>query len=597
MSSRSSNPMQPFHQPVQLQVVRPRLDRSGYRLAGPNVNADGRGAFRRAQAGVLLGAFVAQLLPLQPHGSSCCWWLGSLQRTSRLVGRAGGPCSGSVVGWRQKGHKRQSLSETAMRRERHSRQNVFVVMESLLEKLKFFLFTVIAAWLINEAGRPFTAPQEHDEPNATVSNILSELRAFVDFPPSKLKSGSGEFVCFVPNYPAETTEEESVIEDDAELTLSKVEEEMIEEPDDEEENVMDLEALKLRTCPTEQKPPPNRRRSWRPRWMQQSGAWRWRESCRSSKSPVRTDNKDWRIHVEQMHQHRDGIKSSLKEATSYLDRLQEDVGKTLEKVSSREKYINNQLESLIQEYRGAQAKLSQISEELEKVKQEMEEKGSSMSDGAPVVKIKQSLTKLKQEIIQMDVRIGVVEHTLLYSSTKGPSLRHTSTKGPSLRFTSIKGPSLRYSSNKAPTLWYTSTKGPPLRFTSTLGLSLRYSSTKGPPLRFTSIKALLLGPYFWYTSTLGLSLWYSSTKGPYVRFTSNKAPSLRFTSTLGPSLRYSSTLGPSIRYSSTLGPSLRYSSTLGPSLRFISTLGPSIRFTTSAESLMMLDPSKPFLFF
>ena len=30
-----------------------------------------------------------------------------------------------------------------------------------------------------------------------------------------------------PNYPTETTEEESVIEDDAELTLSKVEEEMI----------------------------------------------------------------------------------------------------------------------------------------------------------------------------------------------------------------------------------------------------------------------------------------------------------------------------------------------------------------------------------
>lgn len=79
----------------------------------------------------------------------------------------------------------------------------------------------------------------------------------------------------------------------------------------------------------------------------------------------------------------------------------------------------------------------------------MEEKGSSMSDGgesghsarfwlrpccsadlwpssssafaAPVVKIKQSLTKLKQEIIQMDVRIGVVEHTLLQAKLKEKS--------------------------------------------------------------------------------------------------------------------------------------------------------------------------------
>ncbi|XP_047445930.1 intraflagellar transport protein 57 homolog [Mugil cephalus] len=375
---------------------------------------------------------------------------------------------------------------------------VFVVMECLLEKLKvlnfeeevlakhnmknlsrhyfvsspylasnpgeqFYMFTIIASWLINVAGRPFTEPQEYDEPNATVANVLAELRAFgvkVDFPPSKLKSGSGEFVCYVldrlaeealkrrgftfkrPNYPAENPEEESVVEDDAELTLSKVEEEMIEEADDDEENVMDLEALKLRTSHSETES------STKPDEILEAtvDAAEWNLEVErvlpQLKVTIRTDNKDWRIHVDQMHQHRDGIKSSLKEAKSYLDKLQEDIGRTLEKVSSREKYINNQLEHLIQDYRSAQAKLSEakeryqqasggvtertrvlaeVSEELEKVKQEMEEKGSSMSDGAPVVKIKQSLTKLKQEIVQMDVRIGVVEHTLLQAKLKEKS--------------------------------------------------------------------------------------------------------------------------------------------------------------------------------
>ncbi|KAL3989013.1 hypothetical protein ACER0C_013331 [Sarotherodon galilaeus] len=328
---------------------------------------------------------------------------------------------------------------------------------------QFYMFTIIAAWLINVAGRPFTEPQEYDEPNATVSNILAELRAFgvkVDFPPSKLKSGSGEYVCFVldrlaeealrrrgftfrkTNYPSENTEEESVVEDDAELTLSKVEEELIDEGDEEEENVMDLEALKLRSTHTEAET------SSKPDEILEStvDATEWNLEVErvlpQLKVTIRTDNKDWRVHVDQMHQHRDGIQSSLKEAKSHLDKLQEDIGKTLEKVSSREKYINNQLEHLIQEYRSAQAKLSkareryqqasggvtertrvlaEISEELEKVKQEMEEKGSSMSDGAPVVKIKQSLTKLKQEIIQMDVRIGVVEHTLLQAKLKEKS--------------------------------------------------------------------------------------------------------------------------------------------------------------------------------
>ncbi|KAG2458182.1 IFT57 protein, partial [Polypterus senegalus] len=140
-----------------------------------------------------------------------------------------------------------------------------------------------------------------------------------------------------------------------------------------------------------------------------------------------------------MHQHKDGIESSLKDTKTYLNKLQDEISKTLEKVASREKYINNQVKDLIQEYRGAQSYLSEakdryqqvsggvtertralaeISEDLEKIKQEMEEKGSSMSDGAPLVRIKQSLTKLKQEIVQMDIRIGVVEHTLLQANLK-----------------------------------------------------------------------------------------------------------------------------------------------------------------------------------
>ncbi|KAF1614688.1 hypothetical protein FQV09_0011885, partial [Eudyptes chrysolophus] len=112
----------------------------------------------------------------------------------------------------------------------------------------------------------------------------------------------------------------------------------------------------------------------------------------------------------------------------YIDKLHNEISRTLEKINSREKYINNQLEHLVQEYRSAQALLSEkkkiyfkITEVLERVKQETEEKGSSMTDGAPLVKIKQALTKLKQETIQMDIQIGVMEHTLLQSKLKQKS--------------------------------------------------------------------------------------------------------------------------------------------------------------------------------
>ncbi|XP_062843845.1 intraflagellar transport protein 57 homolog [Trichomycterus rosablanca] len=366
---------------------------------------------------------------------------------------------------------------------------MFVVMEDLLDKLKlldyeehvlvkhnmkplsrhyfvsspyivnnsgeqFYMFSVIAAWLITLCGRPFETPQEHDDPNATVSSILSNLRALggvVDFPPSKLKSGSGEHVCYVldrlaeealkseefvwkrPVYPTENLEDECVIEDDAELKV----EEMTEEAD-EEEDVIDLEELKSRTNQSEVC-------GVRPEKILESvtDSAEWNLEVErvlpQLKVTIHSDIKDWRLHVSQMHQHRDGITTSLKEAKGYLDKLLEEISKTQEKVSSREKYINTQLEHLVIDYRNAQSELSEarelyrqgsggvtertrnlaeMSEELEKVKQEMEEKGSSMSDGAPVVKIRQSLTKLKQEIQEMDVRMGVVEHTLLQAKLK-----------------------------------------------------------------------------------------------------------------------------------------------------------------------------------
>uniref|UniRef100_A0ACB8FGP6 Intraflagellar transport protein 57 n=1 Tax=Sphaerodactylus townsendi TaxID=933632 RepID=A0ACB8FGP6_9SAUR len=361
---------------------------------------------------------------------------------------------------------------------------MFVMMEDLLEKLKllnyeesalrshnmrppsrhyfalptnpgeqFYMFCTLAAWLINKAGHPFEQPQEYDDPNATISSILSELRSFgrsVDFPPSKLKAGYGEQACYVldclaeealkrtsynwrrPIYPTEELEEEAITEDDAELTLNKVEEEIADMNESKQEEILEstVDAAEW-NLEVERVLP-------------------------QLKVTIRTDNKDWRIHVDQMHQHKDGIESALKETKllmfmvhlyqiilhGYHDKLHNEISRTLEKVGSREKYINNQLEHLVQEYRSAQALLSEakekyqqgsggvtdrtrilseITEELEKVKQEMEEKGSSMTDGAPLVKIKQALTKLKQETIQMDIRIGVVEHTLLQSKLKEKS--------------------------------------------------------------------------------------------------------------------------------------------------------------------------------
>ena len=63
-----------------------------------------------------------------------------------------------------------------------------------------------------------------------------------------------------------------------------------------------------------------------------------------------------------MHQHKDGIETSLTETRQYLDKLHDEITRTLEKIASREKYINNQLEHHLVEFRGAQDSLAETKE-------------------------------------------------------------------------------------------------------------------------------------------------------------------------------------------------------------------------------------------
>lgn len=328
---------------------------------------------------------------------------------------------------------------------------------------QFYMFTSLAAWLLRTAGKNFEQPQEYDDPNATISSILDEVRKFghtIDFPPSKLKQGCGEHCIYIldrladealiatgfrwrrPEYPEKETEEENLVDDDSELQLNEIEKTMLSgggdfEDEDDDEPMMDLEGMKKLNL--------NKMDTSKPEEILESttDAADWRLEVErvtpQLKVTIRTDNKDWRVHLEQMHQHRDGIETSLTETKVHLDKLHDEISHTLEKIASREKYLNNQLEHLLQDFRLAQDQLAEtkekyrqasggvtersrmlaeVTEELEKVKQEMEERGSSMTDGAPLVKIKQAIQQLKKDITQMDIRSGVVEHVLLQAKLK-----------------------------------------------------------------------------------------------------------------------------------------------------------------------------------
>ena len=64
---------------------------------------------------------------------------------------------------------------------------------------------------------------------------------------------------------------------------------------------------------------------------------------------------------------RNGIEDSLSSTKIQLDKLQAEITKTLEKIASREKYMNSQLEPQLNEYRRLSQALAQTKEQYKKV--------------------------------------------------------------------------------------------------------------------------------------------------------------------------------------------------------------------------------------
>ncbi|KAI9224197.1 intra-flagellar transport protein 57-domain-containing protein [Blastocladiella britannica] len=152
-----------------------------------------------------------------------------------------------------------------------------------------------------------------------------------------------------------------------------------------------------------------------------------------------TDHKQWRTHVAAVRTHRDAIAAEWSAGAPAVAAVVAEMDATLEKLKSREVYVNSQLGHVVGDYRGVQERVSalrseaaaageknsalardlqRVSDELESVKVQMDDLGSGMTDSKPLLNIKASLQKLKVEIKQMDVRTGVLEHQLLNGRLK-----------------------------------------------------------------------------------------------------------------------------------------------------------------------------------
>nr|CAG4648109.1 EOG090X0ADS [Moina brachiata]SVE93160.1 EOG090X0ADS [Moina brachiata] len=353
--------------------------------------------------------------------------------------------------------------------------NVFILMEDLIDKMKllkyeaeflkefnikplsrhyfaiatnpgeqFYMFVILAAWLIRKGKKSFDIPQESDDPNATVSNILDHVRKLsiqVDFPPNRLKQGCGEHVVFVLDkladyalkvnhftwdQPNMQQEEESVEEENGsgdELDLDQIEEEMAAQYGSDEE---DYDANYLNINIQTITPHVNQIRGE----VLESNAdvETWRSEVERViprlKLSMKPDARDWRSRLDMLFKYSDNVSSMMSSSQSLLQRVSVDIEKSMERVETREKYLNTQLNDLLSQYSKTQEqlnqvdekysklsvgiddrnrKLNQLNEEIQRIKTELDERSLNMTDGTPLVNLKKVLVRLKGELNVMDV--------------------------------------------------------------------------------------------------------------------------------------------------------------------------------------------------
>ncbi|KAJ3160534.1 Intraflagellar transport protein 57 [Irineochytrium annulatum] len=357
---------------------------------------------------------------------------------------------------------------------------------------QFYYFTSLATWLLHKIGvKSFEQPGQFDDPNASAANIANELKKLgvpFEYGPHKLKQGHGEGVIYAlqilvdkalavsgfqfqkPVHKVDDYPEEAEVDADAEITIDAIEERLAASDSDSEDLYMaaststgaaggaasgaagtsslsasNANPIDASSAPgAGSVPPPRIAPPTQIRPSMDAAEWRLeleRVTPMLRVVVVPNDNKDWRCHLESLrHHHKSIATTGLGATTAQLTRLRGEIEKTLEKISSRERYVNGQFEGMVEEQRGLQDQvgelrqrfnvsnsnvgelsneLTRISEDLDAVKSKMDDIGNGMTDSKPLVNIKQGVGRLKTDIKQMDLRIGVIEHTLLQA--KEPS--------------------------------------------------------------------------------------------------------------------------------------------------------------------------------
>lgn len=314
---------------------------------------------------------------------------------------------------------------------------------------QFFYFTSLCSWLMKLCGRNFPPPGQFDDPNATSTTILAELQALnlpvSNVAPTRLKQGSGEGVLTILGALVDEVVKQrefkfppvdvSGLEKYDELNEVSEGAEDAEGENDVEDNVVinsdDDEEVFVRGADR------HRDNDGIPVQSEiNADEWNLEVERVAPLLQVKEDHvDDWRSRVENAAVLLKAVEKMYPEVKTMLDRMGAEMEKAKERIQNRELTLAHQFSDQVEDYRvklrelntsrdqanianqsvqQLTVELNQISEILEQTKKDIEDREVKISDTTPLMQVKEAVVKVRNEIKQMELRIGILQHGVLH---------------------------------------------------------------------------------------------------------------------------------------------------------------------------------------
>ncbi|KAH0786302.1 intraflagellar transport protein [Histomonas meleagridis] len=308
-------------------------------------------------------------------------------------------------------------------------------------KEQFDYFASLCIWMMQSyLGSDIETPSDYDEPAQVADNLILALPSIgfkLNFSSSKLVSGHGLAVCtildaiirltlkkrhFTPNplrvisgiggtedvqVVGEEEDEDGVIDDAIDI-----------QSDDENEDNESVDFNQISTGKVID--------SLELKTEAEKVASRLQIHIPSAKS-------DWRTHFAQMNQHQHRITEIITQLTPILSKVGANVTKAVQAIETREKTLNQRFETSVSDYaakaselavvekvyrervehvNALQEELNSVAAKLDSTKQNLSEKQKEVSDNSPLIKIKQAITKMREEIKELELRSSILQRSL-----------------------------------------------------------------------------------------------------------------------------------------------------------------------------------------